>query len=90
LASVAISRCVVAKHAPRYQLTDAAIAAVKAERAAGGTQRTISRFIGLRENRLSRWLHRDPLDRPSPEDQRLRRLAAWLELPVEACVEEVP
>jgi len=76
----------------RYQLTDACIAAVRAERAAGYPQRELGRLVGLSPVLLSCWLHRrySGRQRPHPDDQRLKRLARVLELPVEACVEVVP
>jgi len=76
----------------RYQLTEACIAAVRAERAAGYPQRELGRLVGLSPVLLSCWLHRrySGRQRPHPDDQRVKRLARVLELPVEACVEVVP
>jgi len=81
-----------ARASPQYQLTDACIAAVRAERAAGYPQQELCQLVGLSPVQLSCWLHRrySGRQRPHPEDQRLRRLAHVLELPVEACVEAVP
>jgi hypothetical protein len=77
---------------PQYQVTDTFIAAVRAERAAGGTQKDLCRLVGLPPPMLSYWLHRcyRGHQRPHPDDQRLRRLARVLDLPIDACVEEVP
>jgi len=75
-----------------YQLTEACIAAVRAERAAGYPQQELARLVGLSATQLSCWLHHryDYHRRPHPDDQRLKRLARVLELPVAACVEVVP
>jgi transcriptional regulator with XRE-family HTH domain len=72
---------------PRYQVTDAFIAAVRAERAAGEQQQELCRLVGLHPVTLSRWLHRSRDQWPRPDDPRLRRLAHVLGVPVEACVE---
>jgi transcriptional regulator with XRE-family HTH domain len=75
--------------AARYQLTDRCIAAVRAERTAGLQQQELCRLVGMSPVTLSRWLHRHADQRPTPDDQRLKRLARVLDLPMEACIEEV-
>lgn len=75
----------------RYQVTDAFIAAVKAERAAGYEQQELCRLVGLHPVRFSRWLHRSRLGAgpQGPDDPVIKRLARVLDLPVAACVEVV-
>jgi transcriptional regulator with XRE-family HTH domain len=74
----------------RYQVTDRLIAAIKAERAAGYQQQDLCRLVGISPVTLSRWLHRHKYARPSPEDQRLKRIARVLDLRPEECLEVVP
>jgi hypothetical protein len=77
---------------PRLQLTDQAIQAIRAEAAAGLTQKDLAGLIGMRPQTLNQWVKRAPIASPirGLEDQRLKRLAKVIGLPVAACVESTP
>ena len=73
-----------------WQLSARCIRAIQAHREAGGTQLELCRMAAIHPVSLSRWLHHYRIDRPTgPGDQRVRRLAALLDLAPLECVERV-